>query len=577
MAILRQQFWRGQQRVDVPHLRAIESGVAGDFDVLAGNLIAGRVASVAKGFQFITTGITGIAATALQLKVAGSILVHYEASETGSVFQVPSDRAPEVLSTSNSRVSGGWTFNTVNYVGIDLVRSADSTTADTLMILDPTTNQEVPQIAPLARTLDYKIVISTTNFSATPGIAPVAKVSVSSTGTVSGVAALTDCRSMLFSLASGGDSPSETNVYSWPNGRTPGTAFYNGGDKGFSSLKDWMQGIMSRVWELGGGEKWYSQTADRNVILCFETPTVPKVENFTWTPGTSTVTWEKLSVLFDNSTATSNTITDGSALLTADGQCIYVDLNRTVDNTALTMQTGTLATLSGGSTPGSRFVIAVRRLNKVFVRNNPWEVGYPPYGAAEDISYGVVQMTKTRGGGVSRVPFVDLASSYVAICGGISRKDGIAAMGAGDLLIGLGAANDDQNVIIKTDTAYSTKVLGNTTAVTSGTIASLKSAPLLVSNENAAVDTLVASFWGKGAVTQFAGGFASEGSILVPKVQGTPSDLYSDIAATNGLGCSVFVRKSPANSKKLQLCIKWPTDGVEGGEIAVLAESGTYP
>ncbi len=38
--ILRQQNWLGQQRVDAPHLRSLESSAAADFDVLAG-LIAG--------------------------------------------------------------------------------------------------------------------------------------------------------------------------------------------------------------------------------------------------------------------------------------------------------------------------------------------------------------------------------------------------------------------------------------------------------------------------------------------------------------------------------------------------------
>ena len=33
MAVLRQEQFLGQSRIDVPHLRAIESGVAADFDV----------------------------------------------------------------------------------------------------------------------------------------------------------------------------------------------------------------------------------------------------------------------------------------------------------------------------------------------------------------------------------------------------------------------------------------------------------------------------------------------------------------------------------------------------------------
>ena len=48
--IERQSNWLGQQRVDVPHLRAMESSVASDFDVLAG-IISGQDSYVIKGFQ----------------------------------------------------------------------------------------------------------------------------------------------------------------------------------------------------------------------------------------------------------------------------------------------------------------------------------------------------------------------------------------------------------------------------------------------------------------------------------------------------------------------------------------------
>jgi hypothetical protein len=92
-------------------------------------------------------------------------------------------------------------------------------------------------------------------------------------------------------------------------------------------------------------------------------------------------------------------------------------------------------------------------------------------------------------------------------------------------------------------------------------------------NSNAVANRVAASFWGMG-LTQFAGGFASEGSILVPKIQAdTPTAPYSAVAATNGIGCSLFVRHSPSVAKKLQLCIMWPG----AADPVVLAESETYP
>ena len=95
MAIIRQQNFQGQQRIDVPHLRSIESAMAGDFDVLAGNLISGQVPSIVKGFTVI--GSVSDDASSLSLRTASGILVHYAASETGSVFQAPIDRADEAV------------------------------------------------------------------------------------------------------------------------------------------------------------------------------------------------------------------------------------------------------------------------------------------------------------------------------------------------------------------------------------------------------------------------------------------------------------------------------------------------
>ena len=106
--IERQTNFLGQMRVDVSILRAMESSVAGDFDVLAGNVLSGQQPLVVSGFKL--TGITaGSPATSIQVLVAGSELINYNASESGSVFRVPSNRANETLNSTNPVVTGSWT------------------------------------------------------------------------------------------------------------------------------------------------------------------------------------------------------------------------------------------------------------------------------------------------------------------------------------------------------------------------------------------------------------------------------------------------------------------------------------
>src|SRR4051812_31402354 len=119
MSVLRQGNWQGQQRIDVPYFRALESSICADFDVLAGRIIAGQVPLISNGFRLISTGITQ--AEQLQIQVAGSTLLHPLASESGSLFQVPANRANETLNATNTRVTGSFTPSQVNYIGIDLI------------------------------------------------------------------------------------------------------------------------------------------------------------------------------------------------------------------------------------------------------------------------------------------------------------------------------------------------------------------------------------------------------------------------------------------------------------------------
>lgn len=328
--ITRQTNWLGQQRVDVPHLRAAESSVAADFDILAGQMLAGKQALILKGFNVITTGAIGAPATNLKVRIADGLLMHYQASESGSVFWAPSTRADEQLS-NNTKVTGSFTSSQTNYIGLDLSRNADDATSDNVQFLEPVADSEVSKVVPLARTLDVRFIVTAQDFSSQSTVLPLAKVIVDANGNVTSIQ---DARSMMFRLGSGGDAPNIQNAYPWPGTRYENTTgdVFAGGDKSISDLKTWINAVMTRMWEIGGGEYWYSSTADRNVNMVWIEPAFSNGENFEVV--SSNVHWKGLRFLFDNSTSFANDVQDqtgNSAGLTdmANGDCLYVDLDRT--------------------------------------------------------------------------------------------------------------------------------------------------------------------------------------------------------------------------------------------------------
>lgn len=338
----RQTNWLAQMRVDLSLLRAMESSVAGDFDVSQGSILAGRQPLIVSGFKL--SNIIGAAAS-IQVLVAGATLINYNASESGSMFAVPAGRANETLNSTNPNVSGSWTASSTNFVGVDIIRSADPTTADTLQFLQATTLTEVPKTVPLARTLNYRFVISTTSFSAQPNLVPIAKV-VTDSG--NNIVSIQDCRNILGRVAPGGDFAAVNQGYMWPGGRAENLTgdVFSGGDKVIGSVREWMQAAMTRIWETSGGEYWYSSTADRNVTIIWNGTAFSNGENLEWT-GTN-LHWRGLRFIFDNSTGFFNDIQDQTGDVAgqtdlADGWCLYVDLDRTQNRANAYVVGGTYA------------------------------------------------------------------------------------------------------------------------------------------------------------------------------------------------------------------------------------------
>lgn len=464
MAVNRQANFLGQQRVDIPHLRGLESGVCYDFDAV-GLLMTGGLACVISGFEIVNYAtVVGAFATSIVLKTADSRLVHPLASDSGSFFQVPSDRANEPLNGNNIRILGSWTPSAVNYLGVDLLRSADNTTEDTVRFLDTSADSESNERVPLARTMDYVITISTSPFSVSPTICPIAKVTLNAS---SAVTAIQDSRNLLFRLGSGGDAPKTNNPFGWPGGRNEGSAAtaYVAGDRSIKSLKQWCDAIMTRLQEVGGGEYWYSLTSDRNVRLAQgSSPFESSGEAFEW--DSSNLHWKGLKVIFDNSTGYINEIADqvsdnpGQTDL-ADGECIYVDLDRTTNKTssnALVAQKAALTSLGGSTVPGQRWVIAYRIGSYIYIKDQSFPVG-SSWRLATTAAVGFVKTTINANGDDLGNPIaVGLGDSatayYTATCGGISHNTDVGTghiITQADLIIGRGGLAGDDSVFIQTN------------------------------------------------------------------------------------------------------------------------------
>lgn len=547
MSVQRQENWLGQQRVDVPHLRAVESSIASDFDLLAGGILAGQVAHVVSGFSIVVSpSPVGSPATNVLVNTANGVLLHPLATDAGTIFQSPVGRSQEQLTSTNTRVSGSFTSSSTNYIGIDLRRTADFSTSDTVQFLDPVALQESPKIVPLARTLDYVLIISTTDFSSTPGVCPIAKIV---TDANNNVVSITDCRRMYFRLGSGGSNPTPQNTYAWVGNRTGGTesaSDFSVADKSIGDFKTWMSAIMSRIQEVAGGQYWYSPVTPTNIKLMRSGTPLANGEYFSYSAGT--LTWKGLTFLLPSSPGQYNTITDGSVSM-ASGDCVFVDLDFS-SNATLTMQKATFQTLGVPTLPGSRLIVAwcldTGGGPVVYTRDGNWPVG-TLFQPATNLALGIVQLlTAANTVGTPIVPSIDTATNRV-VAAGLSRKGAGGSLAAGQVAIG-------------TDIIYDTSVLIGR----SGANTSIASDSLLVNQlgTNAANSHIQANC-GLYAFTTEAGGDGLQGTGYTTGAGGTFKGGAS--------GPAVVAQELASNDKPL-----WYSKD-RGGNTRYVVDHNGYP
>ncbi len=438
MSVIRRNNWLGQERVDVPDMRSLDSGIAHDFDVGFGKIMSGREPLVVTGLTIDTTNAFGNPPTSLVLTTAGALVMHYGATEAGTLLEIPDDQATDQLIGSNARVIGSFAANASNYIGIDYLRQADSTTNDQTKFLSANTKQEIVQSVPKGVVLDYRIIISTTPFSLSSNICPVAIVVTNGSGNVSSI---TDARNLMWRLASGGDVPAPYSSFDWSsrlenaNTYAPSTTSDNpfeGGDKDLASQKDWMDAIMSVLWEAKSGEHWYSATSRDMIKLAYSPDVLGNGTNFEWTLVSDTLEWSGLRVIFENSSGSYyNTVQDGDEVI-EDGQCLYVDIDRTTSPAAtIVPQVGDLQELPAPTIPGSRIIIAWRLGDDIYFKDFPFEVGRELSPVATTTSDGIVRLNQTPGTALHPVVLtvgVDGALVHAATAG---NTTGLTITGAG--------------------------------------------------------------------------------------------------------------------------------------------------
>lgn len=436
MAVQRKMNWLGQERVEVSHLRMVESAVAGDFDALAGILIGNGKPYVVRGFS-VPPGI-GQRATSLLLKVGGAAFVNRTASESGSLFYLDPTAADEVLSPANSRLVGGFVPGTTNFVSLDVVSIADPASVDQVKFKDALTGQEFTSSVPVSRVIDWRVFVSASPFSNSPGRLPIAKVV---TDASNAVVSVTDARPMLWRLAVGGDSPSAaTYTLSTENANTStssGSDPFIGGDKTPGSLKEWMDAVMTKLWNASGGQYWYSATTGNQYKMARSGSPFPNGEHFSW--AEPNLKWKGVAVLFEGGSngAYYNTVTDSSdtGVALAVGEGLVVDLDFS-QNATTAARVESLASFSGRGV-----ILAWRNVNGVYTRDQPFSVNTNATGEATTSALGTVRLMSAAIGALA-VPVADNTSGNATyrsvIAAGVSRG-GAGGIVAGVLSVGHGA------------------------------------------------------------------------------------------------------------------------------------------
>jgi hypothetical protein len=374
MSVKRSNNTVNQQRIDCSYMRSIESAVRADFDDLLISLATGEGQSyIIRGFTIDMGAAIGSSASGLQLIVSNASLLHQNSDEAGTFFTIPTGTANEILnSTTNTKVDGSFIPSTLNYVGIEFTRAVDDTTLGQVFLWNPVSKTEFPKTVPLAITLDYKIVVSSSIWASN-----VLPISIIETDSANNVISVTDDRPLLFRLGTAGYStPNPFHNYPWnndPEGRTENhyqsttsTSPFRGGDKQILHLKEWVDAIMTEFKALKGTPHWFDLLPNISIENLYadlaNLQMTGRGRIFHSSVNAGQLNWDRdmylrligsrLSFRIKANLSTTHITLD-------DGQVAYLDLNRQVDVIPNLIFTNASPTVSSvGSVPWTSDVLA---------------------------------------------------------------------------------------------------------------------------------------------------------------------------------------------------------------------------
>jgi hypothetical protein len=171
-------------------------------------------------------------------------------------------------------------LNSVNYVYLTF--TTFNTAEDTRAFWDPDANggvgDEFTQEVNTESVIQVQVNVSTGSFP--DNTVPVAIIVMNTTA----ITSIEDARPMMFRLGTGGISPNPANRFAWP--AIPSAQYeqletpivitsssqpnpFQGGDKNLTSLKQWMDAVMTQLAGLGGTQYWYEDIGTFSLISLF--------------------------------------------------------------------------------------------------------------------------------------------------------------------------------------------------------------------------------------------------------------------------------------------------------------------
>ena len=309
MAVLGRLLISSAERLDLPDLLSIDSYSAGDWKYFMDTLVGEDTPYIIKGFDVAQPGLA-IGTQSISINIADSAM-YYPGSGAGSFFYGLPAGNPSVQPLVPSLI-----LNATNYVYLTF--TTFNTAEDTRAFWDPDANggagNEFTQEVNTESVIQVQVNVSTGSFP--DNTVPVAIVVMNNTA----ITSIEDARPMMFRLGSGGIAPNPSNRFAWPaipsvqyeQLETPITITapnqpnpFQGGDKNITSLKQWMDAVMSQLANLSGSQYWYEDNSTFSLISLFNDLNITfyskgKYEHSSSVPGELTLT-ENLVVKSVNS------------------------------------------------------------------------------------------------------------------------------------------------------------------------------------------------------------------------------------------------------------------------------------